>query len=398
MEANENADLLRSRTAYPSPSSGETKYHASPDDYPSEDCMDYSPDYEPSKTSAAHRYQASPERYERFDDESQRDLADTYSERDERFEGKHSRNASNIYQERKERFEGSQGNAVNAYHISPMEYSSDERMHDSPGYEDDGRSQKNAGSLDSMIQRQAIREMEKAIDRREGVGTYEVMWGNRVYLRQAEKRRFGPDSPDAKFIEDRREANDRSPSPTKEEALRRQLAIIDELEFESSHGKELDWKARALVAKKAAYKARLKDLDMVGIMDTQEYESDLLKKIGYSFNKGVPKRMKLDPHSGIPGNSAYHSNNITTMGTDLVDSDGGKIPKIISHVDFMRKLIGKFPDLTKKINPSRRSKNAVDLWDSKFNGSPEDFYRFGSLQEDRVDTDMEDMYVGGDGY
>jgi hypothetical protein len=241
-----------------------------------------------------------------------------------------------------------------------------------------------------MKQIHAVEDMKLAIESGESVQSSDgVVMRNRAH-RSVEKRPR-PVSPDASMIEERKVTNDKSPSPTREDTLRNKLALIDEYEHEAVHGKELDWKARALIAKKATYKARLKRMEEeVGIMD-QPYNSELLKYLGDPFRKTpAVKRVKLAPSMWTPPESSFRIG--LTMGMDI-ESEGGKTPKIISHVDFMKKLIGKFPELTKKINQVRKVQSATVMWDR----SAEDFYRLAQPQPNQSpgDTDMDDEHVEG---
>jgi hypothetical protein len=172
-------------------------------------------------------------------------------------------------------------------------------------------------------------------------------------------------SPDPHSIRSRRAVNDKSPSPTKSDTLRKKMRLIESYEAWVAQGGELDKETKAMIAKKSTYQARLDEAESnptEGMMD-QDYWDDADAEmegspgLAYRYNAPSSKKAELSSH--------HHHRNSRTSGDDM-DMDGDPEepkPKIIMYNDSIQNLIDRHPEMKQAVNPARKRKTAMDMWD-----------------------------------
>ena len=171
-------------------------------------------------------------------------------------------------------------------------------------------------------------------------------------------------SPDPRSIRLRRAENDKSPSPTKSDTLRKKMRLIESYEKWDAQGGELNNETEAMTAKKSTYQAQLDEAESnlaEGMMD-QDYLVDAdatmedSPSLAYRYNASSSKKIEL---------SSYHYQNSRTS-SDEMDIYGNREqpkPKIITYNDSIQTLIDRHPEMKQVINPARKRKTAMDMWD-----------------------------------
>jgi hypothetical protein len=245
-----------------------------------------------------------------------------------------------------------------AYRTSPNWSLSNEIMSPSTNY-----SPTASKKSEEIMQRiKEIDNMKMRIVQSDSVQTADVlMIRNKAAGTRTSEKRTRASSPDPSSIRSRRSINEKSPSPTKPDTLRKKMRIIASYESWVAQGGELDKETKAMIENKSIYQARLDQLEHSpepSVMD-RDYEVDTEMK----DSPGLAYRHKTAPSAKRSKPNSYEHQSSSASDDEMeIDREESK-PKIITHSDFIRKLIDRHPEMREIVNPSRRAKTALGMWD-----------------------------------
>lgn len=238
-------------------------------------------------------------------------------------------------------------------------WSPDESMNYSPNYSP-SYSPNTSKSEDLMKRIKELNDMKMRIVQSDHVGTEDVlMIKKNLASTQTSEKRTRMSSPDNSKIQARREVNDKSPSPTKSEHLRKKLRQIESYETHAAQGGKLDWQAKVMIEKKSDYQTCLNTLE-TNIMDLGDIDAEMEDRPRLALRQNAPSSKRSKP------NHKYHrtsSPSSETMDLDSEEHHQELKLNIISHNDFVKKLIERHPEMSQVVNPARWRKTALDMWD-----------------------------------